>query len=554
VFNFQSKKVRHALAEAEALDRSQAVIEFGLDGTIVTANENFLKAMGYSLGEIKGKHHGIFVDPAERESAAYREFWARLNRGEYQAAQYKRFAKGGQPVWIQASYNPIMDNNGKLTGVIKFATDITAEKIKAMEDAGKLAAINRVQAVIEFNVDGTIITANRNFLDAMGYSLDEIKGKHHSMFVTPEDRASAAYGAFWAKLGRGEFEAGEFKRIAKGGREIWILASYNPILDETGKPFKVVKFATDVTTQKMRAADNDGQLAAIQKSQAVIEFNMDGTIRTANENFLGAMGYALAEIKGQHHAMFVEANEKNSPAYRQFWEALNRGEYQAAEYKRIAKGGREIWIQASYNPIFDLNGKPFKVVKYATDITAQAIGRKKADNARGLIEAVAAGSEEMSASIREISETMSKSRESSKVAATRVETADGQAQKLNAAAQAMRGIVELISGITGQINLLALNATIESARAGEAGRGFAVVASEVKSLANQAKQATDTISSEIDALNSISGDVAGSLVAIKSAISGLNEFIASTAAAVEEQSIVTADMSANMQRASGELS
>ncbi|MBR0792297.1 PAS domain-containing methyl-accepting chemotaxis protein [Bradyrhizobium manausense] len=554
MFNFQSKKVRHALAEAEALDRSQAVIEFGLDGTIVTANENFLKAMGYSLGEIKGKHHGIFVDPAERESAAYREFWARLNRGEYQAAQYKRFAKGGQPVWIQASYNPIMDNNGKLTGVIKFATDITAEKIKAMEDAGKLAAINRVQAVIEFNVDGTIITANRNFLDAMGYSLDEIKGKHHSMFVTPEDRASAAYGAFWAKLGRGEFEAGEFKRIAKGGREIWILASYNPILDETGKPFKVVKFATDVTAQKMRAADNDGQLAAIQKSQAVIEFNMDGTIRTANENFLGAMGYALAEIKGQHHAMFVEANEKNSPAYRQFWEALNRGEYQAAEYKRIAKGGREIWIQASYNPIFDLNGKPFKVVKYATDITAQAIGRKKADNARGLIEAVAAGSEEMSASIREISETMSKSRESSKVAATRVETADGQAQKLNAAAQAMRGIVELISGITGQINLLALNATIESARAGEAGRGFAVVASEVKSLANQAKQATDTISSEIDALNSISGDVAGSLVAIKSAISGLNEFIASTAAAVEEQSIVTADMSANMQRASGELS
>ncbi|NUR13585.1 MAG: PAS domain-containing methyl-accepting chemotaxis protein, partial [Bradyrhizobium sp.] len=459
MFNFQSKQVRHAVAEVEALDRSQAVIEFGLDGTIVTANENFLKAMGYSLGEIKGRHHGIFVDPTERESAAYREFWARLNRGEHQAAQYKRYAKGGQPVWIQASYNPIMDKNGKPTGVIKLATDITAAKIKAMEDAGKLAAINRVQAVIEFNVDGTIITANQNFLDAIGYSLDEIKGKHHSMFVTPEDRASAAYGAFWGKLGRGEFEAGEFKRIAKGGREIWILASYNPILDETGKPFKVVKFATDVTAQKMQAADNDGQLAAIQKSQAVIEFDMDGTIRTANQNFLSAMGYALAEIKGQHHALFVEPNEKNSAAYRQFWEALNRGEYQAAEYKRIAKGGREIWIQASYNPILDLNGKPYKVVKYATDITAQAIGRKKADNARGLIEAVAAGSEEMSASIREISETMMKSREVSKSATDRVESADGQAQKLTAAAQAMSGIVEMISGISSQINLLALNAT-----------------------------------------------------------------------------------------------
>ena len=194
------------------------------------------------------------------------------------------------------------------------------------------------------------------------------------------------------------------------------------------------------------------------------------------------------------------------------------------------------------------------MVKYATDITAQAIGRKKAENARGLIEAVAAGSEQMSASIREISETMAKSRETSKVATTRVDAADGQAQRLNAAAQAMTGIVEMIAGITSQINLLALNATIESARAGEAGRGFAVVASEVKNLANQAKQATDTITSEIDALNTISGDVASSLTAIKVAIAGVNEFIASTAAAVEEQSAVTADMSSNMQRASAELS
>jgi methyl-accepting chemotaxis protein len=554
MFSFQNgTKVQNAIAQAAAIDRSQAVIEFKLDGTIVTANANFLSAMGYPLDEIKGRHHSMFVDPAERETAGYREFWARLNRGEFQAAQYKRFTKGGREIWIQASYNPILDGSGKPTGVIKFATDITAQKIHSMEDAGKIAAISRAQAVIEFNMDGTIVTANENFLNAMGYSLPEIQSKHHSMFVTPEDRASAPYRQFWDRLNRGQFEAGEYKRLGKGGKEIWILATYNPILDEAGKPLKVVKFATDVTEQKLRAADSDGQIAAIRKSQAVIEFNMDGTIRTANENFQAAMGYSLAEIKGQHHSMFVEANERSSSAYREFWAALNRGQYQAAEYKRIAKGGREIWIQASYNPILDLNGKPYKVVKYATDITAQAIGRMKADNARGLIDAVAAGSEEMSASIREISETMAKSRESSKAATGRVEAADGQAQKLNAAAQEMRGIVEMISGITGQINLLALNATIESARAGEAGRGFAVVASEVKSLANQAKQATDTISSEIDALNNISGDVANSLGAIKVAIAGLNEFIATTAAAVEEQSIVTADMSANMQRASAEL-
>ncbi|MCC8958733.1 PAS domain-containing methyl-accepting chemotaxis protein [Bradyrhizobium sp. Pear77] len=554
MFSFSNKaKIDNALAQAAAIGKSQAVIEFKLDGTIVDANENFLNAMGYSLDEIRGKHHSMFVDAATRDSHDYRAFWANLNRGEFQAAQYRRVAKGGREIWIQASYNPIMDKNGKPVGVVKFATDITAQKIHSMEDSGKVDAIGRAQAVIEFNMDGTIVNANENFLGAMGYSLAEIQGKHHSMFMPPADRDSPAYRDFWARLNRGELATGEFKRLAKGGKEIWILASYNPILDDRGKPFKVVKFATDVTQQKLKAADNDGQIDAIGKSQAVIEFNMDGTIRTANPNFLAAMGYSLAEIQGKHHSMFVEPVEASSTGYREFWSALNRGEFQAAEYKRIAKGGREIWIQASYNPILDLNGKPYKVVKYATDITAQAIGRKKADSARGLIEAVAAGSEEMSASIREISETMTKSKQNAAVATGRVEAADGQAQKLNAAAQAMSGIVEMISSITGQINLLALNATIESARAGEAGRGFAVVASEVKSLANQAKQATDTISSEIDALNSIAAEVVTSLSEIKAAIAGVNEYITSTAAAVEEQSIVTQDMSTNMQRASAEL-
>jgi methyl-accepting chemotaxis protein len=554
MINWQRKsRIQDALAQAAAISKSQAMIEFGLDGTIITANRNFLDAMGYTLDEIRGKHHSIFLDPATRDSADYREFWARLNRGEFQAGQYKRFGKGGREIWIQASYNPILDASGKPVGVIKFATDITAQKIRSMEDAGKIAAMGRAQAVIEFNMDGTIVTANRNFLDAMGYTLAEIQGKHHSMFVNPAERDSAAYREFWAKLNRGEFQAAEYKRLGKGGREVWILATYNPILNEAGRPFKVVKFATDVTEQKLKAADNDGQIAAIRKSQAVIEFNMDGSIRSANQNFLDAMGYTLAEIQGKHHSMFVEPSERNAPAYREFWEKLNRGQYQAAEYKRIAKGGREIWIQASYNPILDLNGKPFKVVKYATDITAQAVGRKKADNARGLIEQVAAGSEEMSASIREISETMTKSKETATIATDRVAAADRQAQKLNDAAQAMGGIVELIGNITGQINLLALNATIESARAGEAGRGFAVVASEVKNLANQAKHATDTITKEIEALNGIASDVVGSLTAIKTAIAGVNEFIASTAAAVEEQSIVTQDMSSNMQRASAEL-
>jgi methyl-accepting chemotaxis protein len=552
MFSRSNSVAQAALAQVEAISKSQAVIEFNPDGTIVTANENFLKTLGYSLGEIQGKHHSMFVEPATRESAAYREFWAKLNRGEYQSAEYKRIGKGGKEVWIQASYNPMLDRNGKVSKVIKFATDITAEKLGSMEDAGMIAAIGRAQAEIAFNLDGTIITANENFLRTLGYSLGEIQGKHHSMFVEPATRDSAAYREFWASLNRGEYQSAEYKRIGKGGKEVWILASYNPILDEKGKPFKVVKFATDVSEQKLRTADLAGQIAAIGKSQAVIEFNMDGSIITANENFLNAVGYSLGEIKGKQHSMFVDPSDSDGAAYREFWANLNAGKYQAGEFKRIGKGGREIWIQASYNPILDLNGKPFKVVKYATDTTAQVIARKKSESVRGMMESVAAGAEELNASVREISETMTKSRQTASEAVVRVDAADQQAQRLSAASESMGGIVELIGNITGQINLLALNATIESARAGEAGRGFAVVASEVKNLANQAKQATDKIGQEIGNLNGISADVVSALTAIKQSIQEVSEYVTSTAAAVEEQSTVTSEMSSSMQRAAAE--
>ncbi|MDA9487518.1 histidine kinase [Bradyrhizobium sp. CCBAU 11445] len=549
---FGRKSQIDAQARLDAIGRSQAMIEFNLDGTILTANKNFLNALGYRLDEIQGKHHSMFLPADQRDSAEYKAFWAALNRGECQAREFKRIAKGGREVWIEAAYNPVLDGNGKAVMVAKIATDITAKKMRSMTDASKIAAISRAQAVIEFKLDGTIVTANENFCKTLGYSLAEIEGKHHSLFVAEADRNGTAYREFWAALNRGDYQAGEFKRIGKGGREVWILASYNPLLDETGKPYGVVKFATDITADKLKNADLAGQISAIDKAQAVIEFNMDGTIIAANANFLSALGYSMAEIKGKHHSMFVEPTERDGAAYREFWAALNRGQYQAAEYKRIGKGGKAVYIQASYNPILDLNGKPFKVVKYATDTTRQVLVRMGNERVRGMMESVAAGSEELNASVREISEAMTKSRETAMSAVEQVASADAQAQRLTEAAQSMSGIVEMINSITGQINLLALNATIESARAGEAGRGFAVVASEVKSLANQAKQATDKIGQEIGSLNGISGDVVSALGSIKQAINNVSEYVTSTAAAVEEQSTVTNEMSTSMQRAAAE--
>ena len=350
-----------------ALDRAQALIEFNLDGSIITANNNFLKAIGYTLAELQGKHHRMFCDPTYANSSEYKEFWRRLGRGDLEAGEFMRIGKGGRQIWINASYTPVLDSSGKPVKIIKFATDITEAKLKNANYEGQINAIGKSQAVIEFNLDGTIIGANENFLQAMGYTLGEIQGKHHRMFCEPAYVASAEYRAFWEKLGRGEFDAGEYKRIGSGGKEIYISASYNPILGPDGKPFKVIKYASDVSKQKLK----DQELAALSRTQAVINFNIDGTILDANENFLKAMGYGLGEIKGKHHSMFCDGAYTSKPEYREFWAELKAGQFKSGQFHRVAKGGRDIWIQASYNPVFDLSGKVFKVVKYATDITKE---------------------------------------------------------------------------------------------------------------------------------------------------------------------------------------
>lgn len=446
-----------------------------------------------------------------------------------------------------------------------------------------LAALDKSQAIIEFKLDGTILTANANFLATLGYELSEVVGKHHGMFVADEDRNSASYKNFWEELNRGTFQAAEFRRIGKSGNEVWIQASYNPLFDSKGKPFKVVKFATDITSEKLKAADSAGQLEAISKSQAVISFDLEGIIQDANENFLGTLGYKLSEIKGNHHRMFVDPKDVASSDYARFWEALARGEYQAAEYKRIGKGGEEVWIQASYNPIFDMSGKPFKIVKYATDITAQvndrfrrAEGQKEiAAGLQGILEAiaktndqstkateasgrasenvqsVASGTEELAASVGEISQQVSNALEISVEAVEQANRTNSIVTGLADSGQRIGEVVELINSIAKQTNLLALNATIEAARAGEAGKGFAVVASEVKNLATQTSKATEEIGAQIAEVQTTTEEAVSALEVITSTISRINEISTSIATAVEEQSVVTNEISASMQSAAG---
>jgi methyl-accepting chemotaxis protein len=404
---------------------------------------------------------------------------------------------------------------------------------------GEINAINRVQAVIHFDLSGNVIEANQNFLQAMGYTLGEIQGRHHSMFVDPAYARSSEYEDFWRKLRSGEFVSAEFKRIAKGGREVWLQASYNPIFDHTGKLSKVVKFATDITAQKLAYIDTKGQIEAIHRTQGVIEFDLHGKILNANANFLNLMGYTLEEVRGKHHSIFVAPGSENTPAYLQFWENLRAGHPDARVFERFGKNGRRVWIQASYNPILDQDGRPTKVVKFASDLTNII---DQTELTRLTAEQVATATEEMSSSIGEISRNMDLSREATSQIA-KISTESGTAAAhLTESMKSMEKIVRLIREIAGRVNLLALNATIEAARAGEAGRGFAVVASEVKSLSDQAAKATNEIGREIAEVQLVSGKVASTIEDTVKAVNKVGEYVGSVATAMEQQTAVTKEI------------
>ncbi|CAB3813675.1 Biofilm dispersion protein BdlA [Achromobacter mucicolens] len=383
---------------------------------------------------------------------------------------------------------------------------------------GQIDAIHKSQAVIEFDLNGHILTANQNFLDTMGYVLDEIQGQHHRMFIAPQERGSAQYAAFWERLGQGAHDSGRYRRIRKDGSDVWLQASYNPIFDKRGQPLKVIKYATDITEQQHRQADSEGQLAAISKVQAIIEFELDGTIMRANDLFLNAVGYRADEVLGRHHSMFVPADEARSTAYKDFWRRLRNGEHDTGQYMRLGKGGRQVWIEASYNPIFDAQGRPFKVVKFATDIT-------KRFTAAQTLQVAVQGLTENAERARQAN---SLAQDASRVAETGGDTMREVVATMEAITGSSRRISEIIGvmdGIAFQTNILALNAAVEAARAGEHGKGFAVVASEVRNLA----QSSAAAAKEIKALITTSvAQVEGGAVHVQSAGGTMEGIVASS--------------------------
>lgn len=344
------------------------VSEADLKGDITYVNDLLCEVSQYSREECIGQPHSMFRHP-DMPKSVFKDLWATIGKGKIFRGIIKNRKKDGSPYWVDALIAPVLGPNGKPVKYIGVRYVITEQVLKQQELEGQMNAINAATAYIEFNSDGTVIKANDLFLKTLQYTHEEVEGKHHRIFCDSAYSASREYEQFWTNLRNGVPQVGEFRRKSKFGADVWIQANYTPVKDEKGNVIKVIKLANDITQQKLRNMDYQGQLEAIGRSNAVIEFNMDGTVITANDNFLRTTGYSLNEIKGKHHRMFVTPEYARSPEYRELWDALNRGEFFVGTYSRVNKRGDDIYLQASYNPIVDNEGKPVKVVKYALDMT-----------------------------------------------------------------------------------------------------------------------------------------------------------------------------------------
>ena len=353
-------------SQVEAVGRNLATIEFDLNGNIQDANKLFLTTMGYSLEEVKGKHHRMFMKK-EHLNAEYDQMWEDLRNGETQEGEFERIDNTGNTVWLKSSYTPILDLIGKPYKIIKYAQDITASKKIALDFDSQMKAISRNHVIIEFDLDGNILDANHRFLTSMGYTLDEIKGKHHSIFVF-EDDLGPDYDKLWEELRKGKPQANDFKRKAKNKDVVWLKSTYTPIINLANEPYKIIKYAIDITNSKKETLNYQSQLEAINRNYAVIEFDLAGKVLSANEVFLETMEYEKNEVVGKHHSIFVFEQDQNS-SYERMWKNLNKGIPQSRDFRRKSKSGKTIWLKSIYTPILDLKGKPYKIVKYAQNIT-----------------------------------------------------------------------------------------------------------------------------------------------------------------------------------------
>lgn len=562
----------------EAINRSQAVIEFDLEGRILKANENFQKVAGYALEEIQGKHHRMFCTEEYATSLEYKQFWERLKRGEFFSGEFQRFGKNGKEIWMIASYNPVLDQEGKPYKVIKFATDITDAKL---ELKARIDIMNLTSIVSEGDLRGDIVSVNDKFCEVSKYSREELVGKPHNTTRHP-DMPKEVFKEMWSTIGRGKIFRGIVKNRAKDGSPYYVDACIAPIIGPNGKPRKYIGVRYDITESEIEKQNMQGVLNAIDGSFIYQEFDIQGSVLKSNQNFKELFGYTDDELKGKNHKAFCPKEVHQSTEYFDYWESLKQGRSFSKIVQRIKKDGSIVWLQAVYTPVTNELGHVQKIIMIASDVSDQQkmmvsieetasalasasaeltatatqmsssaertsseskIANSSAEDVAIGVQTVAANIEEMIASIKEISRSTSESSQMARMTLEKAQQSNATITKLGISSQEVGDVIKVISSIAQQTNLLALNATIEAARAGEAGRGFAVVANEVKELAKQTARATDDITHKIGAIQNDTKGAVEAISGISQAVEKLNGISGIIAAAVEEQTATTNEIS-----------
>lgn len=570
-----------------ALDRSQAMIEFELDGTIITANDNFTATFGYDLDDIVGKHHRMFCDEDFANSSAYKDMWKKVGAGEFVSGEFRRIARDGSEVWINASYNPIIDAQGRPFKVVKFATDIT-DQIKLREVARTLSLVANEtdNSVIICDKRGQIEYVNPGFTRLTGYTLEEAMGNTPGSLLQGPLTDQASIEQIRKKLAAKKPFLAEILNYSKDGQAYWINLAINPVFDKNGDLDRFVSIQTNITETKEEQLDFNGKLTAISRASAIIEFQPDGTIISANENFCAVTGYALSEFEGKHHRTFCDPEYVESAEYARFWETLRSGQFQEGKFKRVRKNGEELWLRASYSPIFDGENKVTKVVTFATDISLEVelqkdvtrissdfadkanIISEQADKVAGGAQTLGCTTEEISASIEELSasidsiaqngrttdEIAQRTKDEADIGARAIDRSIEAMELINASSEEINEIVKVISEIAGQTNMLAFNAAIEAARAGEHGLGFSVVADEVRKLAERSSQATKEVTKLINETvkrvaqgSEVSREASAAFTKILGGITETTSSISQISVAANEQQTAARDVAEAIQ-------
>ena len=567
-----------------AIEQSYATVEFDLDGLVITANSQFTAVMKYhDLAEIKGKHHRIFVRQRD-QTEDYERFWADLRKGLPKVGLFLRVAKDGTDIYIQASYCPVKDNLGRVYKVLKIASDVTEAKKKELESNGQMAYAGASYAIIEFDLDGVILSANELLSELLQYSQEELIGQHHRIFVPPGD-LGAGYKEHWAKIRSGEVVLGEFRRIAKDGSEVYIRACYTPILNFDGEPFKVVKFVSDITQAKQREVANEGEVEALRRVAAVSILDLEGQFVETNDNFAAFFEPGHNSLVGRRFTHYLPTSEARA-VHESHMKSLLQGQPIHAELACVSATGAEMHLQVHYSPLYGPSGRLEKIFQIAFDSThttraatevgktAQTLDKNStslADTASSLhsiagtavdlaerslngIRATEGSVENLSSMVSDMKNmvqgVLGHTRDAGSIAADAVRSTDEVnrvLEELNNSSLEIGQVVKLITSVAAQTNLLALNATIEAARAGDSGKGFAVVANEVKELAKKTARATEEIAARIQTIQSDTEITIKAVAQITETIAKITQSQGLISSSIQEQGRVAEQVAHEMK-------